>query len=253
MANQTFRIYVPSQTNADHDASGDSTLTGLTWNSSWTAAAPGGVVKHRYGWADITNIGNMPPGYAQGSEASDTETSLTFSTGAFASSASRYGMRIYLGPMKPGLIIVGGATLTGAMNCRTGTFTNTVYLTQSVQIRNYDDTLGKTVEAVGTDWRDATVWTTSFTSRWDQATAAATNYTTVKDDWILWELGVFNDFLDAESRFFEVGFDPAGTDATSTDSTSRRNSFLELTYDDTGTAPAIDGGTPLLTLLGVGT
>lgn len=245
----TARIYVPS--GAAGDASGDSTLTGLSWNSSWTAAAPGSAVKHRYGYADITGIDSMPPGWATGGQPSTAETEYTFSSGAFASSASRYGMRVYLGPIKAGATITGSATLTGGMMCRCGTFTNTVYLTQALQIRNYDaDTLSKTIEAVGTDWRDATVWNTSTTTRWDQATAAATDYVTVEGDWILWELGVFNDFLDAESRFFSLGSGFA-SDITSTDSTTARNPFVEITY--TGTLEIDTGANPSkLMLLGVG-
>jgi len=244
----TARIYLPAEDFASFNASGDSTVTGFSWNTGWTAAAPGSVLKYRYGWANIPNIGNMPPGLSSYGTA-DTETSLTFSSGAFASSASRYGMRVVLGPLAAGATITGAQTLTAGINGRTSTFTNTVYATHAVQIRSAGDTLRKTMEAAGTDFRDATIWNTSFTSRHDTATSAATDYVTVDDDYIIWEIGVYNDFLDSESRYFEIGYDSAGTDATSTDSTVRRNSFLEVTY--TGTL-AIKGGGRLLMLTGCG-
>lgn len=243
----TIRMYVPS--GAAGDASGDGIIDSFTWNSGWTAAAPGSTVDYRYGYMDIPGIATMPPGWAEGGAPSTGEVEHTVSTGSFASSASRYGMRVAVGPLKAGATITGGATLTAGMECRSSVFTNTWYVAFSLQIRASDDTLQKTIEAAGTDWRDATVNNTSLTTRWDQATAAATDYDIQTGDYLIWEIGMFNDFLDSESRIFGLTSGNA-SDITSTDSTSTRNPFVEITY--TGTLAIDTGANPLLMLMGVG-
>lgn len=244
----TIRMYAPA--GAEGDASGDSIVTGFTWNSGWLAAAPGGLTKYRYGYMDITGIDSMAPGWATGGPPTSGGTSFQYSSGSFATSDYRYGMRVAIGPLKAGATITGSATLTGGMMCRGGTFTNTHYLVQSAQIRDENDNLQKTIESAGTDWKDATVNGTTFTTRWDQATANATNYDIQTGDWLIWELGCYNDFLDSESRFFELASGKA-SDITSTDSTTVRNCFVEITY--TGTLAIDTGATSRLMTLGVGT
>lgn len=244
----TIRMYVPS--GSAGNAAGDGIIDSFTWNSGWTAAAPGSTVDYRYGYMDIPGIASMPPGWAEGGPPVTGEVEHTVSTGAFASSASRYGMRVAVGPLKAGATITGGATLTAGMEVRTSIFTNTIYVAFSAQIRDSNDNLQKTIEAAGTDWRDATINNTTLTTRYDQATAAATDYVIATGDYLIWEIGMFNDFLDSESRIFGLCSGQA-SDITSTDSTSTRNPFVEFTY--TGTLAIDTGLVSKLMLLGAGT
>lgn len=242
------RIYITSGN--EFDASGDSTLTGFGFDSAWFGEATGISTFHRYGWADIANIGTMPHGHA--TRPNNAMTSFQIMSGSSpASDAFYYAVRVYLGPLKAGGVITGGATNTLGVVCRTSTFTNTHQLTAGLRVINYDGTVQKEIEPPNSGFLDPSFWGTSFTSRWDTSAGATGDYTIVAGDWIVAELGFRLDFVNSQTAHYELG-DDASTDVTSTDTTAARNSYIEL-----GTTTGIEiepSGVPnQLMLVGVGT
>lgn len=246
----TTRIYLPS--GASYDASGDSNLTGMTINSAWSGTAPGGITKHRYGWANIPNISKMPPGAA--SQPATAAVSTSVSSGGFGSAGQWFAMRFYLGPLKPGTVITGSSTLlTEALMGKDSAFVNLWRMCGAVQIRTYANVLSKTMEATGTDLQDSVDMDTTMTTRFDTSTSAATNYTTVANDWILCEVGVDNSvggFIDPSTRSYNLG-DGAASDISSLDSTTVKNGYFDIEND--GTLAIAGTGADMIMLLGVGT
>jgi hypothetical protein len=214
------------------------------FNSGWEGTMAGGTVGHYEGWANVTGMGSRP---------NSANVNLQVKNGSNTTTQERYGIRVYFGPLTAGQTFTGGQAIeAGIMGAHGATF-GFHWLTAAIRILKQDGSVGKESQSIATSTSGIYANTnsypaTTYESRWDSGTSAATNYTTVAGDWLVCEYGVHYETASSLILNFKVG-DGNASDITSVDSTTVRNPYFQVNDSLTVTP---DGGVRGLMMLGCG-
>ncbi len=212
--------------------------------AGWEGVMAGGTVFHMEGWANVTGAVARP---------NSANVNKLIKSGANTSIQERYGLRVYFGPLTAGETITGSQAIeAGIMGAHGATF-GFHWLLVALRVLSNTGTVRKEMcpadTSAGTIYDSASSFpATTYSSRHDAGTSAATNYVTVAGDWLVAEFGSHYETASSLDLSFKTG-DGNGTDIDLTDSTTLRNPYFMLTSNHTLT-PA--GGSKLLMLTGCG-
>lgn len=143
------------------------------------------------GWADITNLVRKTLNKTKASSALTTQQ-IPSTTGAVDSVMSQYVSP----PLTPGQTITGGQTISMQMRFAERNSVGNQQFSWGVYVVNHvGNTLKKTLVAKRVDGTEFVV--TTQTNRTDSATGEAGDYTTVKGDFIVVEIGTNGNSSDA--------------------------------------------------------
>lgn len=200
-------------------------LTSVGWDSEWEGQMSGGTLRHRKGWANVPGAPSRPN--------SSNDGGSLVKSGADTFIGEYYGARVYFGPLKGGTTVSGSQTISGGFMGGHDASWGFHWMTMGAKIVDSGGTLQKDLTVLATAANAIYYSTNSFpasslSSRYDTGVSNATNYTTANNDWLLIELGCHIETSGSVNFYIQFG-DGNASDIDSTESTTNRNPFFEMT------------------------